>query len=57
MNSIITSKTVANNERLAFLLRKMPRYYLQFENLVYDVADKMIKGYSGAYWEFVELSN
>lgn len=44
MNSVITSRIVANNERLAFLPRKMPRYYLQFENLVYDIADSRIKG-------------
>lgn len=57
MSNVITSKIVAQNQRPEFLSRKIPRYYLHFENYIYEIADRLINGYSGGYWEFVELSN
>ncbi|MFA6038163.1 MAG: antirestriction protein [Legionellales bacterium] len=54
---VITSKTVTENKMLAFLPRKLPRHFLQFESCVYYFARNIIIEYSGGQWEFIELSN
>lgn len=57
MSSIITAKIVDENKMLAFLPRKLPRHFSQFESLVYYIASKAIKKHTGGNWEFIELSN
>lgn len=57
MNTQITARNVTENRRMAFLPNKLPQYFLLCEQMIYDVAGGLIEGYTGGYWEFIELSN
>jgi hypothetical protein len=56
-DAIITATQVAPENRLNTLPTFFPKNYMQFENIVYTVMDKICGNYTGGFWEFYELSN
>ncbi len=53
----ITASPVSESRRINFVPNKLPKYFLQFEGLLFDWAGRGIEHYSGGYWDFFELSN
>ncbi len=53
---MITASTVPSRERSDFYPSMTTRYVL-FEQMMYRFADLFLEEYSGAYWEFITLSN
>ena len=56
MDKIIKT-LVPENKRMDFLPKFCGKYFMQFENMVYDDLRKMCKNYDGGLWEFYTLSN
>jgi len=56
-NRSITARPVPNGERTQVLPRHFGRRMIRFEAAVYDWLGSLSKDYSGAYWNFYELSN
>ncbi len=54
---MIERKLIPNSQRLAFLPKKIPKYYLRFEHAVYGFMGHFAEGYKGGFWNFYELSN
>ena len=54
--SILATKIV-DDARINALPKHFPHSFLVVENVVYSFAKKLCSAYSGAYWEFYELSN
>ena len=57
VEAIITATQIAPENRLNTLPTFFPTCFMQFENTVYTVMDKICENYSGGFWEFYELSN
>ncbi|MCG8382909.1 MAG: antirestriction protein [Gammaproteobacteria bacterium] len=53
----VTSKKIAETDRLNFLSRHLGKLCVEVEQYVYKLADMYVKDYNGGYWEFYELSN
>lgn len=53
---MITASIVPVSERINFF-PSITKQYIHFEQAVYFTAEKLIEGYSGGFWEFVELSD
>jgi len=53
----ITAKAVPTAARMATLPKHFPSAFMHFENACYAFAAHLSEDYSGAYWQFVELSN
>lgn len=53
---MITELIVPENERCSFYPSITPRF-IHIEAYCYHLASKYVDGYSGGYWEFVELYN
>lgn len=43
---------VCDDDRMAFLPHHFGKQFRNFENLLFTVASKTIRGYKGGYWEF-----
>jgi hypothetical protein len=56
-HATITATQVAPKDRPNTLPTLFPKNYMQFENIVYTVMDKICGNYGGGFWEFYELSN
>jgi Antirestriction protein len=56
-STAITATKVACNRRLSVLPLYFPNTFLVVESLVYSFAEKLCSQYTGALWEFYELSN
>lgn len=53
----IVRSVVPAQLRMRTLPRRFPNLYLIYESLVYSYAECFAEGYTGGYWEFIELSN
>lgn len=53
----ITATPVDNDSRLNFLPGKLGKYWIVFENRVYDTMRQLCQDYSGGSWSFYNLSN
>jgi hypothetical protein len=53
----IMATPVPGKSRLATLPRYFPQYFSAYESTVYQFSDRLIPGYNGGYWEFIELDN
>jgi hypothetical protein len=56
-NPAIVATIVPDAQRMAFLPRKLPRFYRRIEPLVFRFMGLLDATYEGGYWEFVDLSN
>lgn len=56
-DAVITATQVAPENRIDTLPKFFPKNYMQFENTIYMVMDKICENYTGGFWEFYELSN
>ncbi|USQ15594.1 antirestriction protein (plasmid) [Legionella lytica] len=56
-NRVIYKQLVVEKNRLNFLPKHVKRHVIQFENIIYYLAQSMCYQYSGGYWNFYELSN
>lgn len=55
---VITAIEVKNAQaRLTFLPSKLGRYYIVFENAIYNWMTRNAVAYNGGYWDFYTLSN
>lgn len=54
---VINKQIVLEKNRLNFLPKHVKRHVIQFENIIYYLAQSMCHQYSGGYWNFYELSN
>lgn len=52
--SIFEVTQVAQRSRLNFLPKHAGRFFMTFEALVFNVAERFSKSYSGGFWEFKE---
>lgn len=48
---------VPNNRRMKFLPKHFGRHMIQVESQIYNMADQMLIGYTGGYWEYAETEN
>lgn len=48
---------IPDHQRLDFLPRHFGRRMVQFEGTLYHMADNMLQGYTGGYWEYAEAKN
>lgn len=55
--SLIIAKKIENDARINALPKHFPQSFLVVEDVIYSFAQKLCSAYSGAYWEFYELSN
>ena len=53
----ITATQVPAHQRLRFLPRHFGRYLMTVEGRIYDQMGELAAGYTGGYWEMMELSN
>lgn len=56
-NKVIYKQLVVEKNLLNFLPKHVKRHVIQFENIIYYLAQSMCYQYSGGYWNFYELSN
>ncbi|MES2664160.1 MAG: antirestriction protein [Pseudomonadota bacterium] len=57
MNQTITKNLIIGPNRTRFLFKKLGKYFLAYEILVYQYMKLFCKDYQGGYWEFYTLSN
>lgn len=57
MRETITATPVAEDNRMNFMPKHLGRHLWQGQNLFPAYLERMSPDYSGAYWEFFELSN
>lgn len=56
-DKVIYKQLVLEKNRLNFLPKHVKRHVIQFENIIYYLAQSMCHQYRGGYWDFYELSN
>lgn len=56
-NLVITASVVDLENRVNFLPKLAGKYYMQFEPNVYCMLERFCSSYTGAYWQYVQLSN
>ncbi|HAU1484589.1 TPA: antirestriction protein [Legionella pneumophila] len=54
---VIHKQLVLEKNRLNFFPKHVKRHVIQFENIIYYLANSMCYQYNGGYWNFYELSN
>ena len=53
----ITARVIPESERLDMLPKHFGRYLMVVENMIYGWTRRLVPNYTGAYWQFYELSN
>ena len=57
MTTKISAIVVSENQRLAFLPKYFGKRMMAAENGIYNAISKLCANYSGAFWNYYELSN
>jgi len=55
--TLLASTKIEGDARINALPKHFPQSFLVVENVVYSFAKKLCSAYSGARWEFYEISN
>lgn len=53
----IVRTEVPEEDRMDFLPTHAGRYFMKFEQMMFNYTSNMCPGYAGGYWKFYELSN